>query len=81
MVGHGRALVRRRPGSAGQHLGDVLLTRPGQGELLGQALAEVGAGRAWTATVDLAFAGAEARPPCTANPRPAAPRPGPAVLS
>ena len=43
---------------AGQHLGDVLLTRPGQRELLGQALAEAGAGRAWTATVDLAFPGA-----------------------
>ena len=40
----------------GQHLGDVLLNRPGQRELLGQALAEVGAGRPWTATVDLAFA-------------------------
>ena len=40
----------------GQHLGDVLLNRPGQRELLGQALAEVGAGRPWTATVDLGFA-------------------------
>jgi hypothetical protein len=43
----------------GQYLGDVLLNRPGQRELLHQALAEVGAGRTWTATVDLAFARAD----------------------
>ena len=43
----------------GQHLGDVLLNRPGQRELLTRALAEVGAGRSWTATVDLAFARAD----------------------
>jgi PAS domain-containing protein len=45
----------------GQHLGDVLLNRPGQRELLAQAqaLAEAGAGRSWTATVDLAFARAD----------------------
>jgi hypothetical protein len=40
----------------GQHLGDALLNRPGQRELLREALAEVSAGRPWTAPVDVAFA-------------------------
>jgi len=35
----------------GQHVCDVLMTGPGQPELVAQALAEVAAGRVWTATV------------------------------
>src|SRR5712691_832559 len=35
----------------GHHVCDVLMTGPGQRELVGQALAEVAAGRVWTATV------------------------------
>jgi serine phosphatase RsbU (regulator of sigma subunit) len=35
----------------GQDLCDVLMTGPGQRELMGQALAEVAAGRLWTTTV------------------------------
>ena len=54
-----RLLGRTAGEMTGQHLGDVLLNRPGQRELLQQALAEVGAGRPWTATVDLAFARAD----------------------
>ena len=64
----------------GQHLGDVLLNRPGQRELLSQALAESvrdGRGpRRWTSPSPARTA----RPPCTVNPRPAARRPGPAAL-
>ena len=54
-----RLLGRTAGEMTGQHLGDVLLNRPGQRELLQQALAEVGAGRSWTATVDLAFSRAD----------------------
>jgi serine phosphatase RsbU (regulator of sigma subunit) len=35
----------------GQHVCDVLMTGPGQRDLVGHALAEVAAGRVWTATV------------------------------
>ena len=45
------------PAVAGQHVCDVLMTGPGQREMAGEALAEVAAGRAWTATVSMAFAG------------------------
>jgi PAS domain-containing protein len=58
-VAAARLFGRTAAEMTGQHLGDVLLNRPGQRELLGQALAEVGAGRPWTATVDLAFARAD----------------------
>ena len=54
-----RLLGRTAGEMTGQRLGDVLLNRPGQRELLQQALAEAGAGRPWTATVDLAFARAD----------------------
>ncbi len=39
---------------AGRHVCDVLLTSPGQRQLADQALAEVAAGRVWTATLPLA---------------------------
>jgi serine phosphatase RsbU (regulator of sigma subunit) len=42
---------------AGQHICDVLMTGPGQRQLVGEALAEVAAGRVWTATLAMAFAG------------------------
>jgi serine phosphatase RsbU (regulator of sigma subunit) len=47
------------PASAvtGQDVRDVLMTGPGQRELAGEALAEVAAGRVWTATLAMAFAG------------------------
>ena len=47
------------PASAvtGQDVRDVLMTGPGQRELAGEALAEVTAGRVWSATVSMAFAG------------------------
>ena len=47
------------PASAvtGQDVCDVLMTGPGQRELAGEALAEVTAGRVWSATVSMAFAG------------------------
>ena len=38
---------------AGRHVCDVLLTSPGQRQLADQALAEVAAGRVWTATLPL----------------------------
>jgi len=41
----------------GQDVRDVLMTAPGQRELAGEALAEVAAGRVWTATLAMAFAG------------------------
>jgi serine phosphatase RsbU (regulator of sigma subunit) len=48
-----------RPAQAvtGQDLRDVLMTGPGQRELAGEALAEVAAGRVWTATLAMSFAG------------------------
>jgi serine phosphatase RsbU (regulator of sigma subunit) len=64
---HGR--VSSWPVSAGRFFGhpasavtghdvcDVLMTGPGQRELAGEALAEVTAGRVWSATVSMAFAG------------------------
>ena len=43
---------QHRPGrSLGRDVCDVLLTGPGQRDLIGQALAEVAAGRVWTGTV------------------------------
>jgi serine phosphatase RsbU (regulator of sigma subunit) len=42
---------------AGQHVCDVLMTGPGHRQLVAHALAEAAAGRAWTATLALAFAG------------------------
>ena len=42
---------------AGRDVCDVLMTGPGQRELAGEALAEVAAGRVWTATMSMAFAG------------------------
>ncbi len=47
------------PSSAvtGRDVCDVLMTGPGQRELAGEALAEVAAGRVWTATMSMAFAG------------------------
>ena len=45
------------PAVAGHDVCDVLMTGPGQRELAGEALAEVAAGRVWTATVSMAFAG------------------------
>jgi PAS domain-containing protein len=62
----------------GQHLGDVLLNRPGQRELLQQALAEVGAGRPWTTTVDLAFARADGLATMHCEPAPGGSPAGPA---
>jgi hypothetical protein len=41
----------------GHDMCDVLMTGPGQRQLIGQALAEVAAGRVWTATLAMAFAG------------------------
>jgi serine phosphatase RsbU (regulator of sigma subunit) len=41
----------------GRHVCDVLMTGPGQREVAGEALAEVAAGRVWTATASMAFAG------------------------
>ena len=41
----------------GRDMRDVLLTGPGQRELADQALAEVAAGRLWTATLAMAVAG------------------------
>ena len=41
----------------GRDVCDVLMTGPGQRELAGEALAEVAAGRVWTATMSMAFAG------------------------
>ncbi len=41
----------------GRDVCDVLMTGPGQRELAGEALAEVTAGRVWSATVSMAFAG------------------------
>ena len=41
----------------GQDIRDVLMTGPGQRELAADALAEVGTGQVWTATVAMAFAG------------------------
>ena len=64
----------------GQHLGDVLLNRPGQRELLGQALAEVGAGRPWTATVDLAFVHADGLATMHCEPAPEGSPAGPGWL-
>ncbi len=51
LFGHPAAAV------IGQDLRDVLLTGPGQRELAHEALAEVRAGRVWTATLAMAFAG------------------------
>jgi serine phosphatase RsbU (regulator of sigma subunit) len=45
------------PSVTGQDVRAVLMTGPGQRELAGEALAEVAAGRVWTATVSMAFAG------------------------
>jgi hypothetical protein len=45
------------PAVTGRHVCDVLMTGPGQRELAGDALAEVSAGRVWTATMSMAFAG------------------------
>jgi len=45
------------PAVTGHDVCDVLMTGPGQRELAGEALAEVAAGRVWTATVSMAFAG------------------------
>jgi serine phosphatase RsbU (regulator of sigma subunit) len=42
---------------AGRDVCDVLMTGPAQRELAGEALAEVAAGRVWTATMSMAFAG------------------------
>ena len=39
---------------AGRDVCDVLMTGPGQRELAGEALAEVAAGRVWTATMSMA---------------------------
>ena len=41
----------------GHDVRDVLMTGPGQRELAGEALAEITAGRVWSATVSMAFAG------------------------
>jgi hypothetical protein len=41
----------------GQDVRDVLMTGPGQRELIGEGLTEVAAGRVWTATMAMAFAG------------------------
>src|SRR5260370_1071410 len=41
----------------GHDVCDVLMTGPGQRQLVHEALAEVGAGRTWTATLAMAFAG------------------------
>ena len=51
LFGHPAAAV------IGRDLRDVLLTGPGQRELAGEALAEVRAGRVWTSTLAMAFAG------------------------
>jgi hypothetical protein len=51
LFGHKAATV------IGRDLRDVLLTGPGQRELAGEALAEVRAGRVWTSTLAMAFAG------------------------
>ena len=46
------ALFGKQPHAAiGHDVCDVLMTGPGQRELVGHALAEVAAGRVWTATV------------------------------
>jgi len=47
------------PASAvtGQDVRDVLMTGPGQRQLAGEALAELAAGRSWTATLAMSFAG------------------------
>ena len=39
------------PAVTGQHICEVLMTGPGQRELVGEALAEVAAGRVWSATL------------------------------
>jgi serine phosphatase RsbU (regulator of sigma subunit) len=45
------------PGAVtGQHVCDVLMTGPGQRQLMDQALAEAQAGRVWTATMAMAMA-------------------------
>jgi Stage II sporulation protein E (SpoIIE)/GAF domain len=44
-------------GVAGRDVCDVLLTGPGQRQLISEALAQVKAGRVWTATVAMAMAG------------------------
>ena len=72
-----RLLGRTAGEMTGQHLGDVLLNRPGQRELLQQALAEVGAGRPWTATVDLAFARADVQATMHCEPAPGGSLAGP----
>jgi hypothetical protein len=41
----------------GQDVRDVLMTGPGQRELIGEALAAAASGRVWTATMAMAFAG------------------------
>jgi hypothetical protein len=51
LFGHAAAAV------TGRHVCDVLMTGPGQREMAGDALAEVAAGRVWTATMSMAFAG------------------------
>jgi hypothetical protein len=51
LFGHAAPVV------TGRHICDVLMTGPGQRELAGDALAEVSAGRVWTATMSMAFAG------------------------
>ena len=51
LFGHPAAMV------TGRDVCDVLMTGPGQRELAGEALAEVAAGRVWTATMSMAFAG------------------------
>jgi serine phosphatase RsbU (regulator of sigma subunit) len=56
-VSAGRLFGHPAPAVAGSHVCDVLMTGPGQRELAGAALAEVAAGRVWTATVSMAFAG------------------------
>ena len=42
---------QQAPAAIGQHVCDLLMTGPGQRELVGHALAEVAAGRVWAATV------------------------------
>jgi hypothetical protein len=51
LFGHAAPVV------TGRHVCDVLMTGPGQREMAGDALAEVAAGRVWTATMSMAFAG------------------------
>ncbi len=76
-----RLLGRTAGEMTGRRLGDVLLNRPGQRELLQQALAEAGAGRPWTATVDLAFARADGLATVHCEPAPGGSPPGLAALS